>query len=359
MYKPNWSEINELVEGGYLRKVISPCGKLFILNYTDKTTYERKWNIHTLNNRGTVYETATNKLVSRPFKKFFNLCELNTRKQKRLLERKSYTVHEKCDGSMIHIFRYEGKWWCCTRGSFTSDQAIKASELLNNYRMDLVAPVYTLVCEVIYPSNKIIVNYGDQEKLVLLAAFNKHTCREESLTYTEVISIGSGIELAKRYKYSIEQCIELQKTLPKDEEGFVIRFDNGERVKVKGEEYLKIARVLSHCSPLSLWKTMEKGKVSGKVKAEIPEEIYPEIEPIITRLENKFKCIINDIACSFIRNMPESMLGDNLDYKKIGVFLKDKNFPHQSCFFNLMRGNNKAIEKYIMKLIKPVANVLD
>jgi len=72
MYKPDFKQLDKLTEEGYLRKVISPCGKLCLYNYTDKTTYEKKWNKHTLNARGTVYEIETGKVIARAFPKFFN-----------------------------------------------------------------------------------------------------------------------------------------------------------------------------------------------------------------------------------------------------------------------------------------------
>lgn len=35
MYKANFTELNKLSEQGYLRKVISPCGKLVEIKYAN------------------------------------------------------------------------------------------------------------------------------------------------------------------------------------------------------------------------------------------------------------------------------------------------------------------------------------
>jgi RNA ligase len=44
----------------------------------------------------------------------------------------NFEVYEKMDGSLGIVFWYRGQWVVATRGSFTSDQANKAREILKN-----------------------------------------------------------------------------------------------------------------------------------------------------------------------------------------------------------------------------------
>ena len=131
LYKPNFEELDLLTNRGLLRKVTSSCGNLVLYNYTDQCTFERLWNEHTINSRGTVYEVSTGKLVARAFPKFFNFSELSENKQKEILNSKYFNTYEKLDGSLGIIYFYDGEWRVNTRGSFSSDQAIKGKELLD------------------------------------------------------------------------------------------------------------------------------------------------------------------------------------------------------------------------------------
>ena len=120
--------IKELIDEGYLS--YKEEGKLYLLNYTDKATYDKKWNKYTLNSRGHVYEKGTDRLIAKPFSKFFNMSELAVSKSRNLLKKKNYTITEKLDGSLGVIYFYDGKWRINTRGSFKSEQAVEAMKIL-------------------------------------------------------------------------------------------------------------------------------------------------------------------------------------------------------------------------------------
>lgn len=363
-YKPNFAELNKLSEQGYLRKVISPCGKLVLYNYSDKCTYEKMWNKHTLNSRGTVYELSTGKVVARAFPKFFNFSELPPAKQKTILNSSGvygdYESFEKADGSLGIIYYYDGKWNVNTRGSFTSDQAIRGEHILGTKIpcVELDSSI-TYLCEIIYPENKIIVNYGDREDLVLLAAFHTEIGEE-----VDMYDFVHPFSKTKEYPYMISEMIALQETLPKDEEGFVVRFSNGERVKFKGKEYLQIARILQGCSPLALWEKMSNGKICETFLATIPEEILPEINDVIIQLEGKYQMTGISIY-SDVRYVRQSLNilddGEELSTdqrKEVGLFLKKEKLNHESAIFPFLLRKLDAVEKYIMKQIRPTGNTL-
>ena len=159
--KMDLKDFEPYVEKGLIRKVISPCGRLVLFNYTDKCVFEKAWDRITLNARGTVYEISTGTIRGRAFKKFFNFTELPPGKQKAILNGsgiyKTYQSFEKSDGSLGIIYFYDGEWRINTRGSFTSDQAIKGAEILKNCNLENVPTGFTHLVEIIYPENKIIV----------------------------------------------------------------------------------------------------------------------------------------------------------------------------------------------------------
>ena len=92
-----FEELEKRVEKGYLRKVVSPCGKLVLFNYTDKCIFDKAWDEYTLYSRGTVYEIETGNIVAHAFNKFFNYSEHTPEMQQKLLTETGFDVYENGD----------------------------------------------------------------------------------------------------------------------------------------------------------------------------------------------------------------------------------------------------------------------
>lgn len=190
-----------------------------------------------------------------------------------LKDKVPYVVEEKLDGSMTFVYLdpKDDKYKCATRGSFESEQSKIATELFqdsfynitneeNKNRMYAVLKRYTPIFEVIYPENRfndgarLVVDYGSTKTLILLAAINKETGRDLEEELLKEFGDILNFPLRKQYNYTIKQCLELQKTLPVTQEGFVVKFKTGFRVKIKGAEYCKMQKILNSISPLSIWE---------------------------------------------------------------------------------------------------------
>lgn len=358
------------VKKGYLRKVEDD--NLILYNYRDKCVFDKAWNETNIASRGIIFEKDTGKLIALPFKKFFNYsellnnesCDIMLKERDRLLKciknNEKYEVTEKIDGSLIILFNYNGEWRTATRGSLSSDQSIKAKELLKKYDLSKVPVNFTLLCKVIYPENRIVVNYGSAEKLILLAAIDRLS--EKELDYDSILPYAyyMNMEMVPRYDYTIEETLIMQKTLPAEKEGFIVKFESGLRVKIKGEEYLKVHRLISHVSPIHFWQSMEYGKVNINYLKELPEEYRKEADEITEKLENKYQCIKDEIGKSVADMILEIGAGDldNLEYrKKVGLYVKNKP-KHYSAIFPVLLNKYEAIDKYIMKTIRPTGNAI-
>ena len=358
-YKPNFEELDKLVESGHLSKKISNCGKYKLFNYTDFCTFDKLWNEHTLNCRGTVYEIQTGKVVARAFPKFFNLSELQPEKQKQILNQTKFEVFTKEDGSMITLAFYDGEWKTHTRGSFNSDQALKAKEMLNKYDISSLRKHLTYILEIIYPENKIVVNYGNKEELIVLACFETETAIEVSLN-TLTGRVPFPIAQSHSFK-SIQEVIDHTQTLDANNEGFVIRLASGERVKLKSPEYLKIARIISRMSPLVIWESMVDGKVSTELMMSIPEEFRDVYEQFQKELEAKY--LETDLLA---RNRADEVLTAINGYtpsvrdikRDIGLYLKDNEHSMNQFVFPLITVSMVNFDKMIMKSIRPTGNIL-
>ncbi len=128
---------------GWLISQTHPSYPLTIWNYSQQTQFERFWDEITIQCRGLVTDESGN-VVARPFKKFWNMEE------GRHTPTPDYEIFEKMDGSYINVFNYKGEWLVSSRGSFTSDQAEKARELLSKHDLSKLDKSCTYIFEVIY-----------------------------------------------------------------------------------------------------------------------------------------------------------------------------------------------------------------
>ena len=163
------TQIKKYIKYGYIVSRPNKEETLLILNYTNKCQFDRLWDEITMICRGLIVDNDWN-IIARPFTKFFNLGELTE-----ALPYKKFNVYEKLDGSLGILYWINNIPFIATRGSFESEQAIKGTEMLFKYQLDILDKNYTYLFEIIYPDNKIVVDYGTEEKLVLLAKIHTET----------------------------------------------------------------------------------------------------------------------------------------------------------------------------------------
>jgi hypothetical protein len=150
----------------------SPDGKLLIFSYTDRAQHAGVWTPLERVCRGLILEAGTGAIVARPWPKFFNWGELDDGERQRLATVGIDRVSEKLDGSLIIVYHHAGGWHAATRGSFTSPQARHAQAMLDSgrFRLDILpgGGDWTYLCELITPRNRVVIDYGARDELVLL-----------------------------------------------------------------------------------------------------------------------------------------------------------------------------------------------
>ena len=201
---------------------------LKLLNYTHRAQLKKKWCGELMIARGLVVR-EDGMIVARPLPKFFNDYELKGPKPTGPFE-----VYEKLDGSCIIMGFYERKPFFCTRGSFVSDQSIKAEEIYYSKYSNLeLDHAYTYCFEIIYPKNKIVVDYGETTDLFLFAKIHTATGMEAPITNT-------GFRCVQ--KLDLSQSIEkLQQIDEANKEGFVVKFtEDNFRMKIKFPSYISL-----------------------------------------------------------------------------------------------------------------------
>jgi hypothetical protein len=268
--------LNKYYSDGWLIKQVHPELPLIIWNYSQNTQYEGFWDEITLQCRGLVTDEDGN-VIARPFKKFFNFEE------NKHTPTKEFEVFEKMDGSLGILFCYNEKWHLATRGSFTSDQSIKGKELLSKYNLDFLSPGYTYMFEIIFHENRIVCDY-DFEDLVMLACIETTDGGE--------VDIHSGyyeqeFNVVKKYDDVTDYKL-LKDKINDNAEGFVIKFSNGERMKIKGEEYLRLHRIMTTISTKSVWEILLNDECVEDYLVDVPDEFFDIIKEYENELRDNF-----------------------------------------------------------------------
>jgi RNA ligase len=268
-------KLNKYYEDGLLYKQVHPSLPLTIWNYSEKVQFENLWDEVTLMCRGLVTDNNGD-IVAIPFQKFFNIEE------NRFTPTENFEVYEKMDGSLGIVFWYQGQWVVATRGSFTSDQAIKATEILEKYNKDIMFRHLTFCFEIIYPENRIVLDYGNDEKLVLLGTFDKNGKETDVEIWSQW-----GFDVVKKYD-GIKDFKELKGMIKDDQEGFVVKFTNGDRIKVKGVEYLRLHKIMTNMSTTAVWECLKNGDDIETILKDVPDEFYEKIKSYVRDLRYGF-----------------------------------------------------------------------
>lgn len=259
----NVEAIQREIEAGYINSQQHPTAPLRILNYSQRAQFEWRWNAETMQCRGLIVDHRWN-IVSRPFQKFFSVEQLNG-----AVPVGPFEAYEKMDGSLGILYFVDGKPQIASRGSFISDQALRASSMLaTKYPDATLRRDCTYLFEIIYPENRIVVDYGDLEELVLLAVIETKTGHEMPLSQCDV-----GFPVVKRYD-GIGQFDELMATQDGTREGFVVRFESGQRVKIKFDEYKRLHKLLTGVSPRAIWDVLRSGGDMARVVDRVPDEFF-------------------------------------------------------------------------------------
>lgn len=314
---------------------------LQILNYSPKTQYRKLWNEYTLSCRGLVIN-SNGDVIARPFKKFFNQSEHSTSD---IPSNLMFEVFEKMDGSFGILFNYKDQWIFASRGSFISEQSKVGRKMLSDSVLSKLSKDHTYMFEILYPENRIVVDYGDLRELVMLGKINTKT--GEETPYNDLYKAYNGsFKIVKRYD-GISDFNMLQELAEDNKEGFVVRFSDGFRMKVKFEEYIRLHRIITNVSNLTVWEHLKNGYDFEELIDRVPDEFYNWLKNTIHIMEKKYLKIETVALKEFINLCVYENISDKKEFA-INV-LGNSKYP--SIMFALF--NNKDYSEIIWKQIRP------
>jgi RNA ligase len=333
-------------------KQVHPTLPLTIWNYSEKVQYDSLWNDITLQTRGLVTDNKGN-IVARPFKKFFNDSE------KKHTPTPDFDVYDKLDGSLGILFHYEGEWVLATRGSFTSDQAVKGFEMLQKYDYQKLHKDYTYLFEIIFKENRIVVQYP-YEDLILLGMIHTKTGYEVDL-YGEGNDVrlknlinNLKFKVVKKYD-GINDYSILKGKIKDDEEGFVVKFSNGDRIKIKGEEYLRLHKIMTNVSTTAVWEMLSEGRDVLEIIKDVPDEFYNKVKSYVRDLKYTYFSL-SEYAGKTHDGFRYGKFGDKdpePTKKEFAEFLSMNNYNPVIKALCFAMWDKKDYDKIIWKHIKP------
>lgn len=260
--------LEQMLEQRYVKVNVHPQLPLRIYNYTSRAQFDRVWNDVTRACRGLIVDEHDT-VVARPFAKFFNLEQ----HEHRHLPAGPVHVTEKLDGSLGILYPTGSGHAVATRGSFVSDQAAHATGVWQTrYANDAaLRPEWTYLCEIIYPQNRIVVDYNGLDDLVLLGAVDTHTGASIPLAQARVGWPGLVVD-EHPYTSAAEALAAPERG---NAEGFVIHFvDVDVRVKVKHDEYVRLHRLFTDVSERRVWEALAAGASLDEWLDGVPDEFY-------------------------------------------------------------------------------------
>jgi len=321
--------LNKYLDEGLVVKNDHPTLPLSIWNYSRICQYENKWDNITKKCRGLILDNEGN-VIAKGFDKFFNIEEHEPDE----LPTEPFEVFEKLDGSLGILFWFQGKWILSTKGSFVSEQA-------------------TLV-EIIYPENRIVCNYDVEESLVVLSMINNASGKE--LDYTSLVQVCEETRMPVVKKYDgISDYKTLKSMISNNQEGFVVRFKNGFRIKIKGEEYVRLHRILTGFSNVDIWEYLKDGKDVDELLDRVPDEFDKWVKTTIRDL--RYGCFqLRETAGKLHDGFRYGKFGDRETEptkKEFAEFVMKQQQVLHAIMFAMWDGNNEKVDEIIWKLLRP------
>lgn len=280
---------------------------LSILTYSETAQFEQKWNEVTRQCRGLVIDNHMN-VLARPWDKFKNYGQDPL--DEKLLDW-PVDVTDKMDGSLGIWFAendsypsqdrnrtyqsdmyFQDRWHMVTKGSFISDQAVRGAEMMQRVRRNQhFDSEWTYMFEIIYPDNRIVLDYGDRDELVLLGARNIETgfVRAAKDVYEWL-----GPKATTFPYKTLREAIEAPDRA--NAEGFVVYFpDFDYRIKIKQEDYMKLHREVTGLTSRKIWKRMKAGESMEIILDIVPDEWHPWLKEKYDMILDEYTALRSEI----------------------------------------------------------------
>lgn len=320
---------------------------LYIHNYSDLAMFTSgAWDNPAVRVCRGLITDEDGTVVARPWRKFYNWNQ-NEAGELDLIS--PVEVTDKKDGSLaISYLAADGLHSIASRGSFLSDQALHATEVLRtNYTGVNFPEGKTFLFEIIYPANRIVLSYTFDD-LVLLGAVDIETgAYHGPLEAKDMLQWPGPVTEVFQYQ-TLKEALEAP---PRpNAEGLCVRYLNRPHIlKIKQEDYLKAHAYLTNCTPLQIWRKVGEGYILEDFLQEAPDEFVPLVTQYYTELVANMEDIRRRVNSEW--ELLQQSLPEDHSRKQLADAAKGN--PYSPALFMLADG--KDLEPYLLKKVKPSA----
>lgn len=335
-----------MISEGYIRERHHPSEPLRLLSYTETAQYEGVWNDATRQCRGLIID-HDGIVQARPWPKFFNH---NQPEAGDLDLDAPVEVTDKADGSLgIGWVGSDGEFRIATRGSFQSEQAQWAARFYRERFEGAWWPALrtTYLFEIIYPANRIVLDYGQRQDLMLLGVVDTDTGLDRPGWSNSTWPGGRTEQFPHR---TLRDALAAE---PRpNAEGLVVRFtDTGQRVKIKQDDYVALHKIVTGLTERSVWEALANDRWDQFVSV-VPDEFHPWCETTRARLDTEFTALWTRARTAYIG------ITDGDPYMDRKTFaLEAAKYPDlRPYLFMMLDANHAKLDAAIWRAIKPAGD---
>lgn len=356
--------LSDILDVGLLEKAIKeklvkvvkhPTLPLRIYNYTPIAQYKNEWTTEVMASRGLIIG-PDDEIIARGPSKFFNYGQPGAPE---VSLDQQVIVSRKEDGSLGIGWYYDGHYGVATRGSFMSDQAIHATALLSDndkQKIKFYSEQHnrTEIFEIVYPDNRIVLDYGDLDKLIHLGQVDNGS---GFISHRNLGILFDSERVLNSLNVPFRDALEL--SIPDDEEGYVVDIISDGRVtghiKLKGERYKHLHAAIYGLSARKIWEYFCEGEdATLEFIADLPDELQPWASSIHERLRLEFSTLLSfvEVALADVKGTV-SKYNPSAGRKELALCIKSKYPNLAGPIFAAFDGHNERVTEWILKEIKP------
>ena len=340
MKTPTYNEIKPYIEKGLIREDVHPeDNDVHIFNYTQKAQFDKVWDNVTKQCRGLIMNIKTGEVLARPFPKFYNYQEYVANGWE--IPKGMPQITEKLDGSLGIMYTLNGKTWISTRGAFMSEQAVWATEWWRDNKGDEpYGNEFTHLLEIIYPENRIVVNY-DFSGVVHLASLDTKTG----------FPVDYMLPVRGVRKINANNLDELLAMDEPNSEGFVIYWPEEDvRMKIKFPEYVRLHKLVTGVSEIAIWEHLKEGKSLDGLLEKVPDEFMKWVTSVEKRIREDFLKVWG------AAQLGAQMVPKSWERKEQALYILDNYKYVSGLVFSLLDGNQKKAAESAWKMVRPHGN---
>lgn len=225
--------------------------------------------------RGIVFSNDDGRILRRPLHKFFNCGERDETRPELIDLSRPHHLLDKVDGSFIAPFNNDGRiiWGTkmCAQ-EFHDRVADFVDDRYHDLVLDLLGHGQTPIFEWCSRSSRVVIDHPE-DKLILLAVRGVHSGAYLGVEGLNTLGRSYDVPVvgSHGFRTDVGELLKETKGLT-DTEGFVVRFSDGEMLKVKTDWYLQIHRAReSILQDRNVVQMMLDGTVDD-VRAHLPDD---------------------------------------------------------------------------------------